>query len=539
MPGRQTVVTAAQQTWRQLLFFNFYRLVLACLLSALALSKNLPEPIGAYYPDLFLIAAITYGISGLCWYPLIIWRVPSFNTQATAQVFLDILMITLLMHASGGISSGLGMLLIVVIAGGGLLMPGRMAILFAAMGSIALLAEQIRWSIWLPDSIQPIANYTQAGMLGITFFATAALAMGLGNRVRGSAALAAQKTSELADLALLNDEIIKRMQTGLLVVDAENRVALANRSAESFLKVPLKVGQSIDVLAQQLLPALANWRNLGQSGGILATGQGSQTAGLLVRFAYLGQSEAPDTLVLIEDAGVLKQHAQLLNMASLGKLSASIAHEVRNPLGAISHAAQLLNEQQDEPADIRHLTSIILRHSERVNHLVNEILELGKKRDYHPESFLLKPWVDEFVSDFVITKEIAPARVSYEIPGQMQILFDRDQLQQVLWNLCDNALLHSREAGMETDIMISARTDAENSRQLIEVADRGPGVSKNNQGRLFEPFFTTASRGTGLGLYVCRELCVSNGGMLEYQSREGGGALFRLLLPVSVLSQVI
>lgn len=525
-----------RHTWRPLLFFNLYRLLLVGLLSGLALTDKLPAPLGSYHFPLFLAASLLYCGISLVWFFFIWWRFPSFNTQATAQVFLDILLLSLLMYSSGGIGSGLGMLVLVAIAGGSLLMPGRMAILFAAMGSIALLAEQIRWS--LVDDL-PVANYTQAGMLGIAFFATAAVAFELGARARRSAALVDQKNRDLADLGLLNEEIIQRLQSGLLVADAENRVVLANRSASALLQVPIAKGDAIETLSPSLLQPLANWRREGQSGGVLAVHGGDPRNGVLARFTNLGKAKSAHTLIVLEDASVLKQQAQLLKMASLGKLSASIAHEVRNPLGAISHAAQLLDEQGNDPAEIRQLTSIIQRHSRRVNRLVEDILELGSNKEFHPQSFLLAPWVKQFIDDFVSTREVPPANLRSAIPMQFQMFFDRDQLQQVLWNLCDNALLHGGQSPQETSIDITARLDAENGRQLLEVADRGPGVAPTMLERIFEPFFTTAGRGTGLGLYVCRELCENNRATLEYAPRQGGGSVFCISMPLSEMSQVV
>ncbi len=509
-------------TWRLLKLLNGYRMVIAALFVTLPLIGIESQSLGASTPELFLATSLIYLVFSIfsaisiygCW--------PRFSVQAYVQVLMDILFITLLMHASGGISSGLGMLLLVSVAVGGILMSGRTAIFFAATATLMVLVEQVRAHL-----LNPVlgANYTLAGLLGAAFFAAAWLTHTLAERIRRSETLAAQRGVDLANMQQLTEYIIQRMQTGVLVVDPQENVRLINESARHLLGGKSENSDNFEVYQsiEQLCPALAeqwrDWRaDLQLESQVFSP---SQTAAMLLpRFAHMGSDAASGTLIFLEDTAALAQQAQQMKLASLGRLTASIAHEIRNPLGAISHAGQLLAESPQRNADDARFIQIIGDQTRRVNTIVENILQLSRRERSHPQDFILKDWLDEFVDEFSRSQNIDSFIFTVEInPHDLRVRIDPSQLHQILSNLCDNVLRHGTKekvSGAPT-IHLSSAIMPDSPHPFLDIIDRGPVIKADIVEHIFEPFFTTASQGTGLGLYICRELCECNQARLNYR----------------------
>jgi len=225
----------------------------------------------------------------------------------------------------------------------------------------------------------------------------------------------------------------------------------------------------------------------------------------------------------------MNARVQQSKLASLGRLSASIAHEIRNPVGAMSHAGQLLAESAGMSEDDLRLTEIIRTHSERVSHIIENILQLSRRESSRPEQFALEPWLKEFSSEFTRTLELQEGELSV-IDGDdsVEIRMDPSHLRQVMWNLCDNAVKYASETGGILVELQCGRTQR-SGQPYLEVLDQGLGVDAATVDKIFEPFFTDRSGGTGLGLYISRELCELNRATLVYQAREGGGSIFRIV----------
>ncbi len=225
----------------------------------------------------------------------------------------------------------------------------------------------------------------------------------------------------------------------------------------------------------------------------------------------------------------MNERVQQSKLASLGRLSASIAHEIRNPVGAMSHAAQLLRESAGLADDDKRLTEIIQSHSGRVSHIIDNVLQLSRRDSSRPERLSLKPWLDDFVLEFTRTLELQEGELSINGAAQdLEVRMDRSHLRQVLWNLCDNAVKYASETG---GILVEIQTDRlqGQGRPYIEVRDHGHGVDAATADKMFEPFYTERSGGTGLGLYISRELCELNRATLLYLDRPGGGSIFRIV----------
>ena len=515
---------AHRQTWKPLSLFNLYRLVLAGLFSLVAVTGVDLSPLGKQDHRLFMLTSLVYLAFGLVSALAIRWRTPRFQLQLYSQIPADIICITLLMYASGGVRSGLGTLLIAALAGGGMLMSGQMAILFAAITAIAVLGEE--FYIWT-NHIADGPNFTHAGILGATFFATAILAYLLAKRAREGEALAAQRGVDLANMQQLTEYVIQRMQTGVIVIDLQQRIRLINQSAWHLLGAIAHPDQSRLV---DLSPPLAAYLVLWQENTDREPQAFHPTPAspeILPRFAKLGQA---GILIFLEDTAATAQQAQQMKLASLGRLTASIAHEIRNPLAAISHAGQLLAESpQMAKGDIR-LTEIIQQHSQRMNAIVENILQLSRRQRSRPEEFQLAPWLQEFIANFCSTQGIKGRHITIDIdPTETIVRIDPSQLNQVLWNLCHNGIRYSLEKTGEPRLRLQGGISGDSPNPFLDVIDFGGGVTPGAADHLFEPFFTTEPKGTGLGLYISRELCESNQARLNYVPAAGGGSCFRIV----------
>jgi two-component system sensor histidine kinase PilS (NtrC family) len=527
----QSQAAVDAQNWKLLALYNYYRLVIGLSATAVALSSVQIPPFGMQAPGLFDVASVLYALLGVVSFFTIRRGRPDFETQVTLQIFADIALITLLMHASGGVDSGLGLLLLVAVAGSSLMLDKRLAIFYAAWATLAVLIEHF-WGWWVGrvETIELMQGYPKVGLLGIGLFATATLAYTLATRLRATEALAERRGIDLANLTQLNAHIIQRMHAGVLVCDREARIRLMNKTAENFLGAP----QGTDrVLLPELSPELAtyltNWvANPGRSA------QQPVRAGtgyvLLPRFITLGElpPHHAGTLIFLEDAAVLRQQAQQLKMAALARLTASIAHEIRNPLGAIANAAQLLSESTGGGGEEGRLVRIISEQSRRMNVIVENITQLSRRDKVNPVKLLLQPWLEEFTRHFAETVKVPPEAFAVYGTDGLQVCIDPDQFYQVVGNLSQNALRHSPPFNGNLVLKFQAGVNGD-GRPFLDVIDWGTGVPEEIRDKIFEPFFTTTPRGTGLGLYIARELCEGNGATLDYHPGPGGvGSRFHI-----------
>jgi two-component system sensor histidine kinase PilS (NtrC family) len=291
-------------------------------------------------------------------------------------------------------------------------------------------------------------------------------------------------------------------------------------------------GALLGEASPRLLYLLETWRQT--TGGPVDPGQSFVAAdgGRMVRphFASLGGASPTPVLVFLEDMTLIEEKAQQAKLAALGRLSASIAHEIRNPVGAMSHAGQLLAESDQLSAQDKRLTEIIRTNAERVSSIINNVMQLSRREATRPERLSLQEWLDEFRAEFCETMQWPQSRLLVTAPAEaLEVRVDPTQLHQIVWNLCDNAIRHGCAASDTAAIEVRAGRLSSGARPYLEIADRGPGVGEANIERIFEPFFTSGRGGTGLGLFLARELAQTNGASLLYESRAGGGSLFRLV----------
>jgi two-component system sensor histidine kinase PilS (NtrC family) len=247
-------------------------------------------------------------------------------------------------------------------------------------------------------------------------------------------------------------------------------------------------------------------------------------------FSHLiGGKGGSDTLVFLEDSAQVAQQLQHIKLAALGRLTAGIAHEIRNPLASISHAAQLLSESPTTSGGDRRLKQIIHENAKRASRIITNVMELSRRDRAKPEDIVLKPWLEEFCREFM--RGFSSPRPEIEIridPGDLGVRFDTSHLHQIVWNLCTNACTHGTPPGRTPRIRLAAEMDEKRSRPYLDIIDFGPGIPKAEARKMFEPFFTTQPRGTGLGLYISREICEANRSQLQYVRQSDGGSCFRI-----------
>ncbi len=514
--------------WRVLGLLNLYRLAVPSVLLVLALIASHPQTLGATSPGLYFYTLAAWFATGVICIGLLKTRWPSLHAQAFIHVAFDIIGVTALLVTSGGAASGAGLLLIMPVAGVSLLLPKRIATTVGAIAALCVLGQQIMlWFAGVSDS----SDLTQAGLLGGVILIAALAVAPLAGRLRESEALVRQRDLDLANLAELSQYIVERLRESLVVVDEQDRIRLINESARQILGSDAKSDALLGEVSPRLLYILTMWR---QSEPVTDTVAGNLLAvdGLReVRphFAPLGQGQPPPVLVFLEDLTALDDRIHQTRLAALGRLSASIAHEIRNPVGAISHAAQLISEDGKLSDSNRRMSDIIRANAERVSTIIGNVQQLARRESTRPERMPLAEWLTDFTGEFISTGGHQPGQLAVETPDpDLEVRVDHSHLRQILWNLCENAFRYSVKLDEDrVDIRIGRL--AGSNRPFLEVLDRGPGIDSTISDRIFEPFFTSSTSGTGLGLFIARELAQCNRALLVYEPRTGGGSVFRIV----------
>ncbi len=534
--------------WRVLRASHFYRLALAGLLLAVFVLEPQSRLFGKYAPTLFLATVLAY--LGLTLLALggSYWRRPALQVQAHLQMLVDLVALTAMIHASGGLHSSLNNLLITAIAASSILLPLSSALFAAALGFFLLTGSWLLDQWWLVrrsverggassangsdlwERLSTVSDdWARLGILGAALFIVAVLTYALAERARRSEALARRRTQELLEVAELNQGIIRHLQNGVVVVDSAGRVLLLNDTARDTLGwTGVEGGMLLETLSPPLARVLRSWLN-DVTLETRAFRPDEHRPELTPRFTRLSGLQASKVLILLEDSEQIAERLQQIKLAALGRLTAGIAHEIRNPLAAISHAAQLLEESGSVSASDRRLAQIVHDHVKRANRIITDVLDLARRHRGQPERLHLAAWLEEFRREFRPDAGAAPLAWSQTVePPTLTVHFDPHQLRQVLWNLCANACQHGIRPGEAPWIELNARQGGSRARPFLEVRDAGPGIAPENAAKLFEPFFTTRSKGTGLGLYLARELCEANRAQLQFLPIVAGGCCFRI-----------
>lgn len=504
--------------WSMLLIYNIYRLANIGLLFGLFWVDAYNRVDATRYNGGILL----YFIFGLIFLYLCYKRFPRFNQQVLISGTVDTIAVVLFIQVLGYMQSGLGVLLNVLIAMLSILVPGRRAIFFAAVASCILLG--ISFLQYEYDTPQSINTFFSTGIYGAGFFATALTAWYFSNWVRLSENLAKDRGRELRSMQQLNEYIVERLQYGVIYVDSEQRIKVINTAALQFFN---REKRKLDLTLRELSVPL--YQKYAQFIAKKKTG-GSEAHTILdkpylqVHFFPASLALQPDVLIILDDMAVIAQQVQQLKLASLGRFSASIAHELRNPLGVISHAVQLMGEGRHTKEDGR-LQQLILSNSNRMNAVIQNVLQVSRRQQAKPQTIRLTPFLNQFKHEFCL---INKCEISLTIPQNKKktVVFDKNQLEQVLVILCDNAMQHGRDEKGNVNITISLKH--EGHRLILLLCDTGPGVPEELRNNVFEPFFSTGKTGTGMGLFIAKDLCEINQARLNLTD-EGPGCCFSIL----------
>jgi two-component system sensor histidine kinase PilS (NtrC family) len=509
--------------WRSLFFFNAYRFIVALLLLSVTVLFGQRLAFGSMDFALFVYANAAYLAFSASCFLLIRWR-RYFHLQLSSQVGADILFIVLLMFASGGISSGLGLLLLSGLAAAGIISRGRLTLFYAALASIAVLLEHTLQVLFHSGDT---AQYVQAGLLSIGYFTTAWVAHTLAKYLVATEQIAAQREIDLANLADVNQLVIQDMQDGVIVVDEHGVIRQYNTRAEEMLGSVHQPSGELNL--EEYSPALA--RRLEEWHRNPVDGFDPMNTLVLnnkvsARFVLVGRSRNVGAVIFLEDLSRVQTQARQMKLAALGRLTGNIAHEIRNPLSAISHATELLQEEPAVSDTVARLLAIIHDNVKRLDRVVNDVLKLNRGERAHREVFKVGSYLRTFVEQFCQIEKIPHSLFELELAADPEVSFDHSHLNQVMWNLCRNALRHCRQ--QDASIHIAVDVIGGGNIVKLDVVDDGPGVPAALRNQLFEPFFTTVSSGTGLGLYLAREVCAANDATLDYVETPAG-ARFTIL----------
>lgn len=519
-----------EQFWRSLIYLNIYRLITAVGI-VIATTLLHFSNFGTYFPILFQSVAFGYVFFCCISIALAKLRRPNFNWQLAFLIGTDILFICIMIFTSGGIKSGLGVLLMVSLAGAGLISRGNLALFFASIASIGLLLQETY-------SVLNIANhqaqYMQIGILCMGYFAVSWMAHRLATYAIANEQLAAQRGIDLEKMSKINQLVIQDLQDGVLVVDSNGEIIQRNLFAEHLFGLSSPSTTAAFPKLIDHIPALATrlaawYSNKKTEFDLLRLPPNNVL--VRTRFVPIKENNPAGAVIFLEDMSHIQAQVQQLKLAALGRLTANIAHEIRNPLSAISHAAELLEEEQNANSARPRLINIIRDNTQRLNKIVQDVLQLNRRDITKSENISIENFLHSFIADFCLTEKIDRDTFVLEINGKSIIVFDRGHLNQILWNLCRNAWRYCRRKKGSIQLRLANWTNEKSI--MLDIIDDGSGVSPNQLKQLFEPFYTTASSGTGLGLYIARELCEANHASLDCIESSAGGH-FRIICKKSI-----
>ena len=523
--GRFTLDDAASNDlrWRVLRLLNLFRAIAAGVFTLLFFQEG-PQPFGAHYPQLYLTTGVTYFAIALIASFTLRARWPGLNWQTYLQLLVDVVAITLMTHASGGQASGLASMLFITVAAGSILLGHRLALLYAAIATLALLGEQILSQL---ANVSGAYGYTNSGIMGAIFFATAVVGSWIVERFRESEALATRRGVDLANLSQVNNLVIQNLRTGVVVLDEENHIRQINAAAMRYLDLAGSAKGHDMNISPALNHLVGRWRAAADAQP--ASFRGPDGNLFIPMIQTLNGHRDGSLMVFLEDGETAAEEVQQMKLAALGRLTASIAHEIRNPIGAISHASQLLEESAGLDADDKRFLTIIREQSGRVNEIVENILQLGRRERVQPERLEITSWLRDFVMECCDTQGIDFDAIELDTTGdEVFVRIDPSHLRQILLNLVDNARRH---AGLNADgelVKLRLSQAASGTTTWLDVVDYGQGISPEIVSRIFEPFYTHSRTGTGLGLFIARELCECNHASLKYGQDFEGRSCFRI-----------
>lgn len=497
---------------RLLRLYSYYSLFLALLIVALRTLDASSSLFAADFPNASLAASIIYVVMAALFV-----AVSTVNPDvqiATSYIFAESVILTIIMLSAGGLESGLSSLILIPVVIGNLIAPGILGVAIAAWVTIAVLAIEHFWGGNLNTE-----DLAASGTYGLLAFLIAGVTQALARRLNTALAIATSQSHNLERLRNLTWQAMLDSPTAVVACNAKNRVIFFNQKAVEWL----------DIEQNQLIPPFLLPKSQPTPEAERVDFNGRT---LRIEVLELASSEPGDYLIYIDDQSAIDEAAQQLKLASLGRLTASIAHEIRNPLSALRQASQLLAETPGLEKSERYLTQVMDQHCMRINRIIEDVLDLSRRHQPEREKIQLAIWLAEFSEQLKVQWPDIADNIQVECNPDVVIIFDSQHLNQILYNLCDNAKRYARMTPDSCPILIRVQP-GKDDKVLLDVSDNGPGIAETEAAHLFEPFFTTEHDGTGLGLYICKDLCVANGASIRWHPVPLG-TCFRITMKAEV-----
>lgn len=536
---------------RRVRHLMLFRLVLITLVLAVTVGLSVDAPAEEpLHIGLYALMAVTFALTGV--YALVLERVKNPVRFADVQIAGDLALTTVLVHLTGGAQSGYVFFYPLSIISATLVRYRRGALIVSIAGATLYAAVSLlAWNRLLPEIQATSAHAWELPrevlirtlvINGGAFAAVAVLAALLGRQLARTGGELVTARARAAQMTQLSEDIIRCLSSGLLAVDTKGIVGVHNEAAQEILGQPLgtAVGRP---LGESLPEAAALLSELGSTGMIRrgelkvkSDGGRDLTLGVSISPLRDPDGTARGHLINFQDLTDLR-HMELQvqrgqRLAVIGQLAASVAHELRNPLAAISGSIELLRTGPSADPEGRALMDIVLREVERLNGMVTDLLEYSRPRERVPAALDLAALVRDTVRVFENDRTHAGVTVTASLPDdECPVLADADQLRQVVWNLLRNAAQAMPEGGKIQVRVGRARDEAGGDLVELAVADDGVGIPAADLERIFDPFYTTKARGTGLGLAILHRVVTEHGGTIAVHSSPGQGTTMTIRLP--------
>jgi len=523
----QATRSLARDNARSFFIYNGYRALVALSLLVILVLPATQTLIISFKPSVIIVGSTLLLLSALALTGNTGNRLQNSEAGIFGLMLLDITAIALITSGSSGLLDGFSVLYLITVAAAAVMLTTHiLATLVAAIAVLAVLVD----AFWMVGQNRAeVSTLLPAGILGSLLFTVSLIVQLMASRLTAAEAQAEAAEARVAALQRLNQQIIVHMDRGILLVDPQLRLNPVNATATRLLSLAANAATAIGDVSPDLANQYLEWLESGQHKPEPFRIKTDGPA-LVSSFAQLDDIADGSNLVFIEDYTPVTQFAQSLKLNSLSKLTASIAHEIRNPLAAIRHAAQLLSESDTVDDADAVLCNILINNSDRVTDIIENVTEVSRRKAPNTQRITLFTWLERFLNDY---HQQRADDIVLELEGDSRgacVSIDTTHLQRVLSNLIDNALRHSKADMGESVAIVRVTIDEQQGLALLDIVDRGHGVTEHNLARLFEPFFTTAKDGSGLGLYLCKELCEMNGVGLVYQRTAANESAFRVSL---------
>ena len=497
---RAANVWSGDEGWELLFYYNIYRFCLAVILLALAAPGW-----GQIAIDLNSAGVVT-GIAGFLMVSVLALitirqRTPAIHIQAHMLFLLDMVFISILALTREIHDASIVVLYITTVGATAVMFRTRTALAYSV---IATLVIYFRDLVGIFGGTEDVQQLYLSALTAIGLFTIVFIVGRVARRTRVVQNVLEQQEIELADLDAINQLIIDQLEIGVLFIDDNLGVKLVNNRASSLIgdyvhddKVTGHLGETLKLFFSHPGTKSTNFR---QSDSVLTLHKTEMQSGIMVR---------------IEDETVIARRIQQTKLSTVGRFASAVSHEIRNPLNAISHAAQLIRVPNDDE-ESQELVKIIRKHVRRINDIIESVLERSRPGKAEQREVVFPNWLENFVTDFQQSVHSEEVRIS--ISGQpCRVYFDTTQLEQILTNICQNSVKYGRVKDAPLEILFRTSLNKDGI-PYLDISNNGPRIPENQVDRLFEPFYTTDSVGTGLGLYLSREFCNLNGAEIAYFS---------------------